>query len=346
MKPTRIGGADDGSEIEKPSVRRLPSPTKISVISEESKPTAMPASAPDVRSAKAPTAISVEPPTIQRINAPSSIPGTVRKRIPVDRTELMKRHGANAEIIDAAMEIIATFNHEAFALDDALLWGQKLQARHSALVSEALTHAKSETVAVVGGHLHRLMTILGQIELEKIFTGQRNIVAQMIRKASEKIDTACELDQALREIEQLSKLLQGQIEDLLALRSKMEQNSTEIERTGNDIQSSMIAAQTIAEFLVTISRSDIAACLEERAVSLAVTLGHIRSSSSMRKSHIEQPMNLTTLVQDTVFNTLLSWMTSVTALRMTLHGHHKTNPTEVSEISRIMQNIQQKLRHT
>jgi hypothetical protein len=346
MKPTRIGGASDDSEIKNLSVHHIASPTKISGESPSSKPTSMPTSEPAARIAISPTAIKSEPATTQRITAPSSIPGKVRKRIPIDKAELMRRHGSCAEIIDAAMEIITAFNEDTFAMADALLWGQTLQAKHGALVSETLTLAKSETVAVVSGHLNRLMTILEQIELEKIFGGQRNMVAQMIRKASERIDTPDELDQALREIDQLSKLLQGRIEDLLILRSKMEQNSSEIERTGNEIESSMIAAQTIAEFLVTISRPDFAACLEERVASLTVTLGHIRTSSSMRKSHIEQPMNLTTLVQDIVFNTLLSWMTSVIALRMTLHGHNKTNPTEVSEISRIMQNIQQKLRHT
>ncbi len=342
MKPTIIGDADGRPEDPKASGQPRPSPTIIG--NSKPRPTAMPATSPGTPPV-IPTAIRGGNPVAPHVEHPSSIPGSVRTRIPFERQEMQRRYGASDRVMETAMHIVATTNQDSFALNDALLWGQPLQVEHQKLVSETLALAQSETISVVTGHLHRLMTILEQIELEKVFSGQKNALVRMIGKATGKTDTPHELDAALRELEQLSTLLRGRIDELLTLRTRMEQNSRKIESIGNEIESSLIAAETIAGFFRNISRLDFAMRLEERMASLTVTLGQIRSGGLMRELHIEQPMNLTTLIQETVFNTLLSWMTSVIALRMALHGNHTPNPTEVREISRIKQTIEQKLRH-
>lgn len=344
MTPTRIGGASGLPEDENSSVQtgHPASPTKISagdqtsaavptIISSSPKPTAIPSGIDKERASALP------------VTTPSIMPGTKRERIPVDKENLKKRHGVKDSIIDAAMKIVEAINQNNLTHRDALLWGQPLQAEYQTLVSEGLSLAQSETITITNGHLNRILVVMGLIELDKIFK-VGGTIARLFRKATEAIDTPEEFDGALRELGQLSKLLGEKIDDLITLRSKLEQNSIQIDRVGDEIEISLIAAQIFADFFNKISQTDTAVCLEERIASLTATLGQIRSSGPMRKMQIEQPMNLTTLIQNTVFNTLTSWMTSATALRMALHGRQKPNPTEVSEISRILQTIQQTLR--
>ena len=323
MKPTIIGSGDGGA-------KPLPKPTTIGIR--------------NASASKLPTVIGLTPPqpatVVVRVEKPSAIPGTTRKRIPATREILKQKHRPKDSVLDEAIRIIETTNQDELTLSKAILWGQPLQEQHNALVSESLTLAQSEVVSTVTGHVHRMMEILGDIQLEEVFEKGVGFIANALRKASKEIDTPEELDGAMREIEQLSGLMRGRINELVTLREKLESNSKQIEALGDNVEASMVAALAVADhFNLQLSRLDMSERLQERAASLTVTLGQIRSNGLMRNTHIEQPMNLTTLVQNVVFTTLPSWMTSVAALRMALHGNKKPNPTEVSEISRVLKTI-------
>lgn len=328
MKPTIIGGGD------------VSKPTVISITTAESKQTALPT--PTVIQgtesiSHAPTAIT---PTVEK---PSAMPGQIRKRIAISKDALRKKLGSSDAILQYAISIIESINQDELTSSTAVLWGQSIQERHNLLVENSLKLAQSEVVVSATQHLHRMIQILSSIDLNLIFTAPTGFIANMLRKRNDKIDTPEEFDAALIELGQLAELMKKRINELIALRTELEKNSSEIEKVGDTIESFMIAALTLADYFNTEnSRPDIFACFEQRAMSLTTTLGHIRTGSSMRSLHIEHPIKLTTLIQETVFNTLPNWMTSVAALRTALDDK-KPNPTEMSEFSRQLKTIIQKL---
>lgn len=274
------------------------------------------------------------------IRGPSVIPGTLRKRIPAKRKSLKEKHQPKDTVLDKAMEIIYTTNQDDFNLSKAVLWGQNLQEQHNTLVNNTLALSQSEVVSTVTGHLNRMLEILGGLQLEKVFGESPSFLAGIFGRTAGEIKTPEELDKALDEIEQLSSILSGRIGELITLREELESNSKQLQDLSDGIEASMIAALAVAEYFEKKPlQKDLADRLKERSDSLTATLGQIRSDGLMRTLHIEQPMNLTTLVQEVVFNTLPSWITSVTAMRMALHGKHKPNPTEVSEVSRVLKTI-------
>ena len=298
---------------------------------------------------KKPTVIGSTPPPpakVVEVKKPSVsvIPGKMRNRIPATRESLKQKHQLKDSVLDKAIQIIQNTNQDELTLSNVVFWGQNLQEQHNALVNETLRLAQSEVVSTVTGHVYRMLEILGDIQLEKVFEEKPSFLSGVFRKNSEEIDSPEELDEALREIEQLSKLLHERISELVILREKLESNSKQLQELGDEIEASLVSAMEIADYFnQNLSEKDMAARLQERANSLTLTLGQIRSDGLMRNSHIEQPMNLTSLVQEVVLNTLPTWITNVTAMRMALHGKHKPNPTDVSEISRTMKTIIRKL---
>lgn len=333
MKPTIIGGGD----VPKPTVIHA---TQMPAHVEHS-PT--PAQHPPTVINTGTKSEDIQLPLISPVVKPSIMPGTTRKRIDIQKADLRKKVNSSDSTLDCAIRIIESTNQDDVTTNTAVLWGQQAQEKHNSLIETSLKLAQSEVVLSTTTNLNRAIQILTKIELETIFSKPANFVVGMLRKRNDKIDSEEELDEALRELSQLTGLMKERITELLQLRTSLEINSKEIAEAGNEIESFMIAALALADYFSTKeSRLDISTCFQTRAESLTVTLGLIRSSGSMRTLHIEQPMRLTTLIQETVFNTLPSWMTSVTALRSTLHSK-QPNPTEVSEISRILKTIIQKL---
>lgn len=322
-KPTIIGGGDGGGQT----------PLKPTTIGSGSAP-----------AQKLPTVIGSTPvqpvvPVVVRVTQPSAMPGVRRERIPVTREDLIVKHRLSDAVLNEALKIIETTNQDSFTLNQAVLWGQSLQEKFGVLVSDSLTLAQSEVVATVSGYLNRMMELLEEIKLEKVFEKGAGLLTGVLRKSSKEIDTVEELDEALREIDQLSGHMRGRIDELLQLRERIESNSKQIEALCDSVEASIAAAITIADYFENLSKKDFSERLQERAGSLTVTLGQIRSNGSMRNLQIEQPMRLTSLIQNVVFTTLPSWTMSVASLKVAFQGNQKPNQTEVGEVSRVLKTI-------
>jgi hypothetical protein len=188
-----------------------------------------------------------------------------------------------------------------------------------------------------------MMEILSSIRIEKVFENGPGIFAKILRTATPEIDTYSSLKDALREINQLSGLMRDCISSLVELSKSLERNSKTLAELGDNVEANLTAALVVADYFRQTLREDLAERLEDRATSLTLTLGQIRSGSFSRDNQIEQPMKMTTLIQRVVFNTLPIWMESVANLRRR-HRSKQTNPTEIGETSRIHKSLQQQLR--
>ena len=338
MKPTVIGNGDGGN-TETPIVRKN-TPTIIGPAnaSAQVKPTVM----SSAEAEKASTQV-VKKPENNFVKSPSIMPGSVRKRIPVTREDVKAKYQSLKEsVIEMVVKIIEATNQNELNQVDVITWGQSLQENHNNLVSETLEILGSEVVQKSTGYINRMMEILSGIRLEKVFEQSTGLFAKVLRLATAEIDTEKSLDEALREIMQLSKLMRDCIGELVMLSEKLRGNSKTLVNLGDSIEASLIAALVVADYFKKTSQQDIAGRLEDRSNSLTVTLGQIRSGGLMRDDQIEQPMRITTLIQEVVFNTLPVWIESVAALRMR-HGV-TTNPTEISELGRSLKSLVNKLK--
>lgn len=310
------------------------------------KPTTMPGAKPTVISASAPTAKVLPVLTVPVTHKPTFM-GQPVKRIEVTREGLAKTHSlTNQKVIDSAFTLLQNVNPDKFTLNDVLVWGQNLQTEQNGLVNASLTLAQSEIITTVSANINRLLDILGNIQLAKVFEKTKGMFAGLLQMGTGAIDTPAELDEALREIGQLSTLMIGRMQDLLVLRERFDANSQQLNQLGDQIEGAVYAALTLADYFSTqkSSQSDLSIRFTERASSLTVTLGLIRSGGSMRNTHTEQPLRMIQLVQEVVLQTLPTWITNVTALRMAQSGSRKPNATEIDENSRLLTSLINKLK--
>ena len=333
MSPTVIPSSGNGGGVKPTAIPSgTPTPTKPSVIGGGSTPTPKPTAMPA-------TTLPLAPQPLANVSAPTAMPGKTRKRLPVTREELQRKHRPKDSVLDRSIAIIQITDQDSITMNVAVRWGQELQEQHNTLAGEILNLAQSEVIQAVTENLNRMMEILGNINLQRVFE-ETSFVTRALRKASSEIDTPDELDSAMREIEQLKNLMRARTDELLALREKFEQNSKTTEDLGDEIEASIIAALELAEYIKNEpSRVEISTCLQERADGLTQTLAQIRAGGSMRKIHIDQPLKLTTLIQQVVFNTLPTWMGNASTMLLALQGKQKPNPTEISELGRTLKSI-------
>jgi len=347
MKPTVIGNGvvGDGAPCPVPPITKI-TPTTIggAAASAKAKPTVIGGDPhDDAKVVKAAEQV-VKKPEVNFIHTPSAIPGSVRKRIPVKRGEIKARfQNLKESVLDGVVRIIESTNQDELDQTDVITWGQHLQEKHNELVTETLRLLGSEVVQKSTSYINRMIEILSSIRLEKVFEKGAGLLAKLMRAATPEIDTLSSLEEALREIDQLSALMSDCISSLVELSERLRGNSKTLAELGDDVEANLTAALVVADYFRQTLRQDLAERLEDRASSLTVTLGQIRSGSFSRDNQIEQPMRITTLIQQVVFNTLPIWIESVANLKGR-HGSKQTNPTEIGETSRILKSLQQQLR--
>ncbi len=347
MKPTVIGNGvvGDSAQCAVPPITKI-TPTTMggAATSAQAKPTVIGGDEyGDAQATKAAEQV-VKKPEINLVQTPSAIPGSVRKRIPVKREGLkIKFPNLKEPVLDAVVRIVEATRQDELDQVDVITWGQHLQEKHNNLVTETLKLLGSEVIQKSTSYINRMMEILSSIRLEKVFEKGAGLFAKIMRAATPEIDTLPSLEEALREIDQLTLLMRDCISSLVDLSKSLEGNSRTLAELSDDVEAGLTAALVVADYFRNISREDLAQRLEDRAASLTLTLGQIRSGSFSRDNQIEQPMRMTTIIQQVVFNTLPVWMESVANLKGR-HGSKQTNPTEIGETSRILNSLKQQLR--
>jgi hypothetical protein len=327
--PTVIGGPSKPV----PQNNNLPkvAPTVISAPAEKPKslaPTRILSGTPGpaTTAQSAPLASTVKLPTL------TVLPGVVRKRLDVKLSDVEKFQPAtDPPILHEAHQLILTTNVDELTDRSVVFWGHNLQKRYSDLISSSLKLSKLEVLTKVSGYMGRMVEIFQSIDLEAVFVNHRESgFSRLFSRATGKADSPEELQRAEDEIQQLHDLMEQKFDELLKLRDDLERVSGEIDKLAGSIEASALAAAFLSDYLdKSGQKQGLSHRLMERGASLTQSLAQIRSSSSIRSSQIEHPLNLITSVQNVVLVTVPAWLGSVAGLRM-MSQQRSQSPTRTS----------------
>src|SRR5690606_5063504 len=94
-----------------------------------------------------------QPSAIPRLEKPTAITGTERKRVPVEAGDLRQiALGVDNRTVEQAMRLIASFVVEKTNERKAIMWGHDLQRSHSELAAETLALSQTPTLRKVEGY--------------------------------------------------------------------------------------------------------------------------------------------------------------------------------------------------
>lgn len=285
-----------------------------------------------------------QPPS-PKVRGPTVVPGVQRQRIEVTLSDLRKLSSQTTEeVLGKALHILEVVVVERLTDRKAILWGHDLQQGYSGLVSETLSLSQADVLVRVTAYLNRMMEILEAINLQEIYgTESAGVITQYFRKGNAKVDTLDELESARAELDHLLRLMGDAFNQLVALKEKLETQSSRIDELGNEVEASALAAQFLSLHLHS-TRPDLTQRFTERSMSLTATLAQIRGSSSMREIQIEQPLRLISAIQNVALVTLPGWIGSITAITVLGRERKKPTPTEAGELAYQLRDIITKMK--
>lgn len=284
-------------------------------------------------------------PELVKARGPTVIPGVQHQRIEVSLSDLRKLSPQTTEVVlTRARRLIEAVVVEKLTDRTAILWGHDLQQGYSTLVSGTLTLSQADVLTRVTGYLNRTMEILEAVDLQAVCNfASTDVITHYFRKGGGKIDTPEELEFARVELDQLLRLMGDALDELLALKERLETHSGRIDELGDEVEASSLAAQFLASHLQS-TRPDLAQRFSERSMSLTATLAQIRGMSVLRETQIEQPLRLISAIQNVALVTLPGWIGSLTALTVLAKGRRRPTQTEAGELAYQLRDIVNQLK--
>ena len=270
-----------------------------------------------------------------------SVFGKKRERIPVTLPDLQKKNGqTEIPVLEEALRLIQVFNADTAKDEDGIYWGTQVQQEHSRLVSEGLALVQSEVVTRTMRSFNRIALLLRQIRLEKVFgPGGSGLLSRMIRKHTSEIDTPAELEEAQQEIAHLVQLMDRDIAELVAFKGKIESNLSALKVTHGKVEAAAIAAQYLAEYLVSKSRQSLAQRFSDRGMSLMTSFGQMMSGMVVGQGQVQDVLSLISVVQNTVLVTVPIMLSSIAAMQMVVKRDKQPTVTEVNELGDQLKNL-------
>jgi len=273
---------------------------------------------------------------------PTAVKGVQRERLAVSAEDLRTLSpGAKAGIVDRAQAMLAGVVLERTGEGRAILWGHELQKAHGERVAETLGLAQLPVIAKVQGHVARMLDILGSFDL--MAAAEPGGIGHYFRSVNGKIDTAREIAAARAELDQLMRLLMAALDELLALRSRLESNADAIEALAADIEAAALAALFLAEHTQP-SRPGVAACFTERAMSLTQTLAQIRGHGSLRDRQLDVPIRMVGAIQNVTLVSMPDFLAGLAAIQSLGMQAPSLSPTQARELNYKLQDIVRQLR--
>lgn len=279
------------------------------------------------------------------VTRPTAIPGVERRRIAVELSDLRKLSPlAKASVLEQALPLVQGFVPGRGNSRQAVLWGHRLQQEHSDLVSRTLELSCADVLDRATRHIDRMGEILSSIDSEALCdaSGTLGTLGQYFRRANRKIDTPGEFDAARIELDQLVRLMGEALEQLLSLKEALEDHSRRIDKTGDELEASALAAQFLSAHLRD-TQPPLSERFLERSMSLTQTVAQIRGSTPIRQVQVERPSRLIGAIQDVALVTVPGWIGSIASLNTLRDGRRKLTPTEAGELAHQLRNILRQL---
>lgn len=269
------------------------------------------------------------------------IRGTTPERLEVKADELLALSpAARKTVIARALELLQQVNIAKLSDRKAILWAQDLQQYYGRQVTEALAVAQSQAFQKAESHLLRFTSILKSID---VMAACGHTGAGFLRNFNSVIDTPEELAGARLELDQLAKLMNEQLAELLALRDRLLAHRRITEGLAEDIESASLAALHLSGCL-RIDQPDISRHFTERSMSLTQTLAQIRANAPVNDLQAEHLVRLTNLLQQAVLISLPDLLASIAAISQLSHRTSGVSRTEADELKYKIDTIAQTLR--
>ena len=278
------------------------------------------------------------------VKQPTAIAGKARERIPVTAGDLRRLSpGAAKDVIDRALALLDAFVVDKANERKAILWGYDLQKGYSDAVAETLALSQSPVMRKVQGYISRMLDILGSFDVTSAFGKRSEGIGRYLKGINAKTDTIHELAAARIELEQIVKLMDDALGELLDLRDRLEKNARMLETIGGEAEASALAALYLSEYFRPTATM-LADRFLERSMSLTQTLGQIRSNSAIRDVQIEQPIRMIGSIQNVMLVSMPQFLSNLAALNSMALRDALVTPTDASELNYKLHDIIRQLK--
>ena len=239
-----------------------------------------------------------QPSALPRLEKPTAITGTERKRVAVEAGDLRQiAPGVENRIVEQAMRLVAGFVVEKTNERKAIMWGHDLQRSYSEFAAETLALAQTPILRKVEGYLGRMMDILQAVDIMGACGYDSDLFGQYLKGINAKIDRPEELSAAQTELDQLVRYMSAALDELLDLKDKFERHAVRLEQIADEIEASALAALFLSRYLQK-DKASVAQRFLERSMSLTQTLAQIRESAAVRDIQIEHPIRMVSAIQN------------------------------------------------
>lgn len=270
---------------------------------------------------------------------PTMIAGVERKRVEVDARDLRKlAPGTDANVIEAALRLLAGFVVEKASERRAILWGHELQQSYSDLVAETLVLSQSPILRKVEGYLGRMMDILQAVDILAVCGHGPGGLAGYFKGVNSKIDQPDELGAARTELDQLVKYMSAALEELLDLKDQLDRHMARLEEIAEGAEAGSLAALFLAQYLQK-DRAAVAERFTERSMSLTQTLAQIRESGTIREIQIEHPLRMVGAIQTVVLVAMPDFLSSIATVVSLAAQKASLSRTEAGELNYKLRDI-------
>ena len=219
----------------------------------------------------------------------------------------------------------------------AILWGHDLQRRFADTVATALELSQQPVMTRMQVHVSRLLEILEGFDLAAVAGPQASGLGGMLKSLNRKTDTLVELHAAKAELAQLTHLMESGLDDLLALREKLQANAAEQQSMAIGVEGAALSALYLSQHFGA-TNPPMAERFVERSMSLTQTLAQIRSDQGLRNLQVERPLRTITAIQHVTLVSMPGFLAILSALT-SLRPGRAVSPTEARELTYTLRTI-------
>lgn len=267
---------------------------------------------------------------------PTMIRGTAPEQMEVADADLLALSpAARKPVIARAIVYLRPVTLAKLSERKAILWGQDLQQSYGRQVAETLSVAQSPAFQRAESYLLRFTAILKSIDVMAA-CGQSG--PRLLRSLNSVIDTPEELAAARLELDQLAKLMNDQLTELLTQRDRLLAHRRITEDLAVDIEASSLAALHLSDLLRT-AQPEVSRLFTDRSMSLTQTLAQIRSNAPVTDLQSDHMVRLTAMLQQAVLVSLPDLIASIAAVTQLAHRSSGVSRTEAGELKRKIDTI-------
>lgn len=246
-----------------------------------------------------------------KVEKPSFIPGTTRKRLVVTKNDLLMQFpGTSDAVLARAEELLGKLVIETLVEGFCQQWGMREQKRFGELVGQSLELSSHKLIQESSRHVNRLIVILK--EVADAFNDDGGGFFSWGKKASpwEKFQ------EFYPEIRQLSALLNQQIDQIIDIRAKLDGITAEFAKLMIVLDAESISARYLSDMLGTSpDKQSMVQCLLDRSLGLAQTTAQIQQGMIVRQSTVQDIGKLVSRIQDGVLVKLPAWIEQVSTFQ-------------------------------